>query len=202
MKVYVETNWLLDLTLEQERISTSSLVKELAKEEKICLCMPELSIVEAGQKITRRRIKRDELERKLRQERQELIRSRDERYRSQAKAIEQDIRRLREISEFEMKRFNVTVRDISKILTWLHLDDDSLQKGFDFENQYDLDKFDALIYAVIRFDAALDKSSEKCFVDYDSDFEDPALKQDMANFSITLLNSPESVEGFLRSKVC
>ncbi|HIE29329.1 TPA: hypothetical protein EYP66_18820 [Candidatus Poribacteria bacterium] len=40
MKVYVETNWLLDLALEQERIQASSFVLELAKDNKVRLCLP------------------------------------------------------------------------------------------------------------------------------------------------------------------
>ncbi len=52
MKVYVETNWLLDLSLEQERIQASSFVVELAKDKKVHLCLPEISLVEADQKIT------------------------------------------------------------------------------------------------------------------------------------------------------
>jgi len=93
------------------------------------------------------------------------------------------------------------VKDISKFITWLHLDDNSLQKSFELENDYELDRHDALIYAVIRADASKEKRSEKCFIDYDADFKAPALKRDMEVSGITLLNSPESVEGFLRSKL-
>ncbi|MFQ6043283.1 MAG: hypothetical protein ACE5PV_20720 [Candidatus Poribacteria bacterium] len=79
MKVYVETNWLLDLALEQERIQASSFVVELAKDNKVRLCLPEISLVEADQKIVRRRLQREALIHQLRQERRELIRSRDAR---------------------------------------------------------------------------------------------------------------------------
>ncbi|MFQ6041775.1 MAG: hypothetical protein ACE5PV_13030 [Candidatus Poribacteria bacterium] len=202
MKVYVETNWLLDLTLEQERIRASSFVVELAKDKKICLSLPEISLVEADQKIVRRKLQRDALIHQLRQEGQELKRSRDARYQTQATAIDGDIRRLEAISEFERENFDATVRDISKFLTWLRFDDDSLQKSFGFEENYELARLDALIYAIIRTDAASDKASEKCFIDYDGDFNNPALKRDMAELGITLLSSPESLVGFLRSKVC
>lgn len=201
MKVYVETNWLLDLTLEQERIRASSFVVELAKDKKIRLSLPEISLVEADQKIVRRKLQRDALIHQLQQEGRELKRSRDARYQTQATAIDDDIRRLAAISEFERENFDVTVKDISKFLTWLRFDDDSLQESFDFEDDYELARLDALVYAIIRADAASDKAGEKCFIDYDGDFNNPALKQDMAGLGITLLSSPESVVGFLRSKV-
>ncbi len=202
MKVYVETNWLLDLALEQERIRASSFVVKLAKDKKVHLFLPEISLVEADQKIVRRRLQRETLIENLRQEGRELIRSRDARYQLQAAVIDQDIFQLRDISDFERQHFNATVRDISKFLTWLHLDDDSLQKSFDFEEHYDLNRLDALVYAVIRADAASDLASEKCFIDYDGDFKEPELKRDMTGIGITLLSSPESVVGFLRNKVC
>ena len=137
----------------------------------------------------------------MRQEGRELERSRDARYQVQAAAIEDDIRRLAGISEFERENFDAMVRDVSKFLTWLRFDDDSLQKSFDFEEDYELARLDALVYAVIRADAVSDKANEKCFIDYDGDFKDSALKQDMAGLGITLLSSPESVVGFLKSKV-
>jgi len=196
MKVYVETNWLLDLTLEQERIRASSFVVELAKDKKIRLSLPEISLVEADQKIVRRELQRDFLIHQLRQEGRELIRSRDARYQTQAAAIDDDISRLLEISAFEREHFDATVRNISKFLTWLRFDDDILQKSFDFEDDYELARLDALVYAVIRADAISDKASEKCFIDYDGDFNDPALKRDMAGLGITLLGSPESEDWF------
>lgn len=201
MKVYVETTWLLDLALEQERMQASSFVLELAKDKKILLCLPEISLVEADQKIVRRRLQREALINQLYQEGRELIRTRDAMYQSQAAAIDQDISQLRYISDFEREHFDATVRDISKFLTWLHLDDDSLQKSFNFENHYELSRLDALVYAVVRADAASDLASEKCFIDYDGDFKDSELKRDMTRLGITLLSSPESAEGFLKSKV-
>jgi predicted nucleic acid-binding protein len=219
MKVYVETNWLLDLALEQERIKASSFVAELAKDNKIRLYLPEISLVEADQKIVRRRLQREILIENLRQEGRELVRIRDTRYQAQAAAIDHDIFQLRDISDFEREHFNAIVRDISRFLTWLHLDNDSLQKSFDFENNYELSRLDALIYAVIRADATSDLASDKCFIDYDGHFKNPELKRDMTGPGIILLSSPESVcfahrrlritvenflksvENFLKSKV-
>jgi len=202
MKVYVETNWLLDLALEQERIQASSFVVELAKDKKIQLYLPEISLIEADQKIVRRKLQREILIENLQQEERELKRGRNTRYQAQAAAIGKDITRLIEISEFEREHFNKTVRDISKFLTWLHLDDDCLQKSFDFEERYALNRLDALIYAVIRADAASDLATEKCFIDYDGHFKNPELKLDMTGLGITLLGSPEGVENFLRSRLC
>jgi len=160
MKVYVETNWLLDLALEQERIRASSFVLELAKNSKIRLYLPEICLVEAEQKIVRRRLQRETLIENLQSEGRELIRNCDAMYQSQAAAIDQDIIQLRRISDFEREHFNATVRNISKFLTWLHLDDNSLQKSFDFDENYALNRLDALIYAVIRADAASDLATE------------------------------------------
>jgi len=202
MKVYVETNWLLDLSLEQERIQASSFVIELARDKKICLCLPEISLVEADQKIVRRKLQREILIENLRQEGRELKRVRDAMYQAQAAAIEEDITRLIEISDFEREHFDATVRDISKSLTWLHLDDDSLQKSFDFEEHHGLNRLDALVYAVVRADAVSAPASEKCFIDYDGDFSDTGLKRDMRVLGIKLLGSPESAENFLRREFC
>ena len=202
MKVYVETNWLLDLVLEQERIQSSSFVVELAKDKKIQLYLPEISLIEADQKIVRRKLQREILIENLQQEERELKRVRNTRYQSQAAAIGKDITRLIEISEFEREHFNKTVRDISKFLTWLHFGDDSLQNSFDFEKNYELSRLDALIYAVIRTDAASDLATEKCFIDYDGHFKNPELKLDMVGLGITFLSSPMSVENFLRSQIC
>ena len=202
MKVYVETNWLLDLALEQERIQASSFVLELAKNSKIRLYLPEICLVEADQKIVRRKLQRETLIENLRNEGRELIRSHDARYQLQAAAINQDIFQLRDISDFEREHFDTTVRNISKFLTWLHFGNGSLQNSFDLENNYELSRLDALIYAVIRTDAASDLATEKCFIDYDGHFKNPELKLDMVGLGITFLSSPMSVENFLRSQIC
>ncbi len=201
MRVYAETNWLLDLVFQQERFTASSFVLSLAQDRKIDLCLPEIVVWEGNHKVERRNAQRDVIIKQLKQEKREFSRSQDALYQSRVASLEIEIQELDNISAIERKRFDLIIEELLPIAIWLHLSQDIWARCLDLQEQHELKQTDALIYAIIRADAALHPDIAKCFIDYDRAFSDPALKQDMSALGITLLASSDAVTGFLQSRL-
>ena len=201
MRVYAETNWLLDLVFQQERFAASSFVLSLAQDRKIDLCLPEIIVWEGNQKVERRNAQRSDTIKGLRDQRREFSRSQNPFYQSRSASLQVEIDELGTISGIEHKRFDQLIDELLPIATWLHLSQDIWAKCLDLQDQHELKQTDALIYAIIRADAALRPDVEKCFIDYDGAFSDPTLKQDMSALGMTLLASSDAVTGFLQSRL-
>ena len=75
MIVYVETNFILELALEQEQHQAANQILELVERGKLEFAFPGFSISESLSKITRQRIERDNLHNSLVKIRRELKRS-------------------------------------------------------------------------------------------------------------------------------
>ncbi len=170
MRVYAETNWLLDLVFQQERFVASSFVLSLAEERKIDFCLPEIIVWEGNQKAERRNAQRGDTIKQMRRESREFGRSQNPLYQSQSTALEVEARELNDISDIERGCFDQTITAILPIVTWLHLSQEIWADCLDFQDRYAIKRTDALIYAVIRADAALRPNVGKCFIDYDRGF--------------------------------
>ncbi|MBI1925327.1 hypothetical protein HYR99_13880, partial [Candidatus Poribacteria bacterium] len=176
MRVYAETNWLLDLVFQQERFVASSFVLSLAEERKIDLCLPEIIVWEGNQKVERRNAQRGDTIKQMRRESREFGRSQDPLYQFRSDSLKVEIRELVNISDIERGGFDQTITAILPIVTWLHLSQEIWGNCLDLQDRYAMKRTDALIYAVIRADAALHPNVGKCFIDYDRIFDTPGLK--------------------------
>ncbi|MBI1922949.1 hypothetical protein HYR99_01730 [Candidatus Poribacteria bacterium] len=176
MRVYAETNWLLDLVFQQERLEASSFVLLLAQDSKIDLCLPELIVWEGNQKVERRNAQRGDTIKQMRRESREFNRSQNPLYQSRSTQLDREFRELESISDLERDRFDQIIMEIFPIVTWLHLSQEIWADCLDLQDRYAMKRTDALIYAVIRADAALHPNVGKCFIDYDRIFDTPGLK--------------------------
>ncbi len=150
MRVYAETNWLLDLIFQQERFAASSFVLSLAQDRKIALCLPEVIVWEGNHKVDRRNAQRDITVEQLDKERREFSRSRNPLYQSRVTSLEIELEELDTISSIERARFDKIVEDLFPIATWLHLSQDIWTSCFDLQDQYEMKRIDALIYAKVK----------------------------------------------------
>jgi len=201
MRIYAETNWLLDLTFQQERFAASAFVLSLAQSHQIDLCLPEIIVGEGDQKVERRNAQRRTIIEGLGRERREFGRSQEALYQARYVSLEPEIEGFKSISDLERRRFDQIIEELLPIATWLHLSQEIWVKCFDLQDGYGLKRTDALIYAIICADAALHPDVEKCLINYDRVFDDPELKQEMSRLGITLLASAEAVTGFLQSRI-
>ena len=133
-------------------------------------------------------------------ESREFGRSQEALYQDLSASLEVEARRFKGISDLERTRFDQISPEIHPVMTWLYLSDEIWVSGLDFQAQYRLKQADALIYAIIRADAALHPDVEKCLINYDRGFDNAELKPDMRNLGITLLGSADAVTGFLQSR--
>ena len=76
MKVYVETNFVLELTLEQEQHAECETILDLAEKARIGLSIPAFCFAEPFETMRRRRNEREDLKKKLERESRELRRMR------------------------------------------------------------------------------------------------------------------------------
>lgn len=120
MRVYAETNWLLDLVFQQERFAASSFVLSLAQSRKIDLCLPEFIVWEGNQKVERRIVERGTIIKQLQGESREFGRSQEAAYQTRSASLEVEAYRLEDISIVERARFDQIIPEIHPIVMWLY----------------------------------------------------------------------------------
>jgi hypothetical protein len=201
MKVYAETSWMLDIVFQQERFEGSNLVLSLAQERKIELCLPEIIVWEGNQKVERRNAQRRNTIDLLHKERREFTRSQNPLYLSRSEALRVEIQELTRISVMESEHFDELVEELLPIARWLHLDQNIWVSLPNLQEEYELTRMDALIYATIRADAVANPDVERCFISYDQVFDKTAIKRDMNSLGITPLASTDAVTGFLQNRL-
>ena len=179
MNVFVETNFVLELALEQQESQSCEKLLELAGKHDIRLWIPAYSLIEPHETLTRRHRDRESLRSAISSELTQLARSATM---AQRASTSQDVvKLLAESLETESKQLDDVKQKILATAELLPLDASVLAKGSDYQNKYDLSAQDAVVYASIRTKLEGDHAVESCFISRDSgDFDDPDLRQDLA----------------------
>lgn len=198
MKIYVETNFVLELALlqEQER-SCDEIVKD-CESGKATLVVPACSIAEASAALEIRKKKRRELAQSLGQELHQFGRSETNAPRLQdlremttllVESIDLDATRL---SDVALRLFN-----IAEVIP---LAVQTLRRGEEFQSAFDLKPPDALVLASIFEHLGDQTETPSWFANRDSDFKDPKITQLLTNRRCKLIGRFDHALAALRGE--
>lgn len=150
MIVYVETNFILELALEQDQHNAADKILELVKSDKIELAFPGFSISESLSKVTRKRIERDKFYNSLKELLDELKRSAP----YQQLVIDLDPVRalLQETIGTEKDRLLSALERILKVGRVLELDISSFSRALTYKDRLTTRIEDSIVYSVIISD--------------------------------------------------
>lgn len=177
MKLYVETNFVLTLALEQEHAGFDECTRmlELAEDDALELVLPAFALYEANHALVGKRRRREQVRRDLERELRDIQRSREF---SGSTALAASFMEILVTSAGNAeKRFNDVGQRLLTTARLLPLSADIVQRGLDhvMRSAPDLAFPDAVVYASIMTD--LEGSDEpSCFVTTNSkDFGSPDI---------------------------
>ena len=188
MNIFVETNFVIEVALEQQEVAACEALLQLAAEHRIRLLVPAYSFVEPHETFTRRHNDREALRSRMSNELAQLARSTPL---TERVAASQDlVKLLVDSTEYETTRLDEVKQRIWAIAEVLPLDLPALQSAADCQRRFDLSAQDAMVYASIRAQLQSDHTAESCFVSRNpGDFDNPDLRQDLAGFSCKYFSS-------------
>jgi hypothetical protein len=188
VNIFVETNFVIEVALEQQEVTACEVLLQLAAEHRIRLLVPAYSFVEPHETFTRRHIDREALRSRMSNELAQLARSTPL---TERVAASQDlVKLLVDSAEYETTRLDEVKQRIWAISEVLPLDLTVLQSATDCQRRFDLSAQDAVVYASIRAQLQNDRAPESCFVSRNpGDFDNPDLRQDLAALNCKYFSS-------------
>jgi hypothetical protein len=172
MTVYVESNFVLEHSLQQEECDSCAEIIKLASNGRITLAVPAFSLAEphiaiAGKEKARARLSND-----LRAQLGELGRSRP--HRSVPATFEALASVLIARAEFERDGVRDAISEILRAADVIALDGTVLRSAADLQDEFGMSGQDAIVLASVLAHLDAHKPPESCFLNRNSkDFDDP-----------------------------
>src|SRR5579862_3327251 len=191
MTVYVESNFVIELALEQEQCESCEKIVDLARSGQISLIVPAFSLAEPHQAIALKEKARNRLSNDLRHHLSELGRSRP--YRSVPDEYRALVRVLILSAERErdgLQRAVSTLLDSAQVLV---LDATVLSSARAIEAEFALSGQDAIVLASVLQHLRNTAPEESCFLNRNSrDFDDPDIREKLGELHCEYFGQFES----------
>lgn len=136
MNIYVETNFVLELTFQQEQFTSCEQILQLCEAGSAKLVIPAYSLAEPHEKLTRQAKSRRDLQQVLNTELQQLLRTTP--YSSRISSIQDIASLLVQSNEDERQRFIQCRERLLKVAEVIELTASVLTKAAADEAPYDL----------------------------------------------------------------
>jgi predicted nucleic acid-binding protein len=191
VNVFVESNFVLELALEQQESPSCEKLVDLASVKLIRLLLPAYSFIEPHETLIRRQFNRRALRSQVANELAQLTRSKP--LTERAAASQEIVNLLAESDEYETRRIEKMKQRLYLVGEVLPLDLNVLRSAAECQADYDLSPQDAIVYASIRARLQLDHASRSCFVSRNPrDFDDADLLRDLESLNCKYLSSFET----------
>lgn len=179
MSVCVESNFVLELVLEQEQSESCVELLEMAEAGAIRLVLPAYSIVEPYETLGRHHRDRKRIRTDLTNELGQLSRSATAAAHSQASA--DVLALLMESANVETRRIAHFRERLCAVATIAPLTVDILHAASSYQLEHDLSAQDAVVYASVIAHLRSEKADGSVFVSRNSsDFDDPDIRTELS----------------------
>ena len=186
MNIYVETNFVLELALDQEQRESCEQILSLCEEGEAQLVIPAYSLAEPYETLTRRHVKRKQMKTDLDQEVRQLTRT--ALYMRRLSDLQSVTTLLIDSANDEAKRLDDTRSRLLKISEIIPLTAQILGEATRGQKVYDLSPQDALVYASVLQHRRQDISAQGCFLNRNSrDFDNPDIVEELNKYNCKLL---------------
>ncbi len=200
MNIYVETNFILELTFEQEQCSSCEQILQLCEAGKATLVIPAYSLAEPHEKLSRQARSRRELQQSLDAELRQLLRTTS--YASRIKSIQDIATLMIQSNEEERHRFVQCRERFLKAGEIVALNADILGEAASYETTYDLTPQDALVYASVITHLRQDVPEQACFLNRNSkDFDSPDIIEELRQLNCRMIPRFDRGYSFIQSQL-
>jgi predicted nucleic acid-binding protein len=200
MNIYVETNFILELVLEQEQYAICEKILEICESKKANLIIPAYSLLEPHEKLIRQANEHLKLQELFNTELRELSLTKS--YQNRLDSIE-NMRSLivqsnQEISE----NFAKYRKNLLKVAEIIPLNADILFQATSAEENYNLSPQDALVYVSVLKHFQKNKPQEACFLNRNwKDFKTPDIVDELQSLNCKMFDKFDGGYKFLQSKL-
>jgi predicted nucleic acid-binding protein len=188
VNVFAETNFVVEVALEQQEAAFCEAFLKLAEQRAIRILLPSYSFVEPHEMLTRRHRERESLRSRVSNELVQLARSTP--FAERVAASQEIVNLLVDSAEYETRRIQQIKERLWKLGEVLPLDLAVLKSAAECQNKFNLTPQDAVVYASIRARLQADHAAPSCFVSRNpGDFDDPDLRQDLVALNCKYFSS-------------
>ena len=176
MDIYVESNFVLEIALEQEQHESCRRLVELPESGEARLIIPAYSLVEPYERIIRYARVRTKVANDLANEVKQLSRSKP--YRDETDALQQVTSLLVRSLQEEKDRFRRTVNKLLTVAEIIPLQVQILIDADRYQIEHDLSVQDSVVYSFVLSHLSASTAVDKCFLNKDrKDFDDPDIEE-------------------------
>lgn len=180
MRVYVESNFVLELALRQEQAAVAEEILVRAERRQIELAFPSISLSEPFSTITHRARTRENLSTRFNEQVRDLLRS--SMHQQDAAALEPIAGILAQVGEREMDLLVSTVNRLLVTGIVIQIDQAIFRNAIRYRNDFDFSEQDATIYASVLSHLAQSRSAgPHLFISRDKHFSDPKIASELGH---------------------
>lgn len=188
MRVYVESNFVLEAALAQEQAAACGKILDLAEQRSVDLFLPAFCLAEPYHTLGGRHIQRQELSQRLGRELQQLSRSAP--LTEQTNAHREAVAFLTRVGEDEALRHRQATKRLLTSAQLLPLDREVIERSWDLELNHDLTGPDAIVLASVLMHLERARSGDSLFLTKNAkDFEDPDIVANLTAQDCALLTN-------------
>jgi predicted nucleic acid-binding protein len=197
VSVVVESNFVLELVLEQEQSASCIELLEMAEAGAIQLIVPAYSIMEPYETLGRRHRDRKKIRTDLNTELAQLSRSSTAAAYVQASA--DVLALLIDSADAETQKIAELRQRLCAAATIIPLTIDILVAASAYQVQHDLSPQDAVVYASVIAHLTADAPAEGCFISRNSsDFDDPDIRAELSALACKYLTRFDAAVEYLK----
>lgn len=200
MIAYVESNFILELALEQEESVPAEELLALGESRAIELSIPSFCLSEPFSATTRKGNVRNALQEPLLQQIRELRRSR--RHQEVAARLNDAVADFRAVTEREMAALEAVLTRIMRAAAIVPMDTNVYAASLLYKSRFGMSAQDAIVLASVIGDLRQrDVTEEKCFVSRNArDFADPDIASELRAFNCRYISRFADAVAFVRSR--
>lgn len=198
MRVYAESNFVLEVVLEQEQHAGCAELIHLAEQGRIELSIPAFSLFEPFTTLYRRQRERHELHDRL--QRELTLIGRTKAFSDEASASTLPALLVRSAQEAS-SRFAAVQERLLRVVRILPLTSDVFAAAREAQTTHGLELHDAIVFASVFGDLEA-KPAESCFLNRNKkDFDDPTIVANLQARNCKMLGSFEDGARFVLAKL-
>lgn len=186
MKIYVESNFVLELAFRQEQHASCDKILSLCEENSIDLILPAYSLVEPIETLRRRQNKRRKIQRDLEKELTQITRSSS--FAEQSDDLDRFTALLTQSAQEDMRNFELVRTHLLDLADVIDLDTQVLKDASRYERDYRFPKQDAIVLSSVLLHLSRREVRQSYFLNKNSkDFDDKNVLEQLSNFNCELI---------------
>lgn len=186
MKVYVETNFVLEIAFLQEQHLSCDKILNLCEQKRIELILPAYSLVEPIQTLRRRQKKRRSIKKGLEEELDQITRSSS--FSNQSDEFYRFTGLLTQSADEDIKNFEFVRTRLLNSAEVISIDTQVLKNASSHERDYGFSEQDAIVYSSVLLHLRQCEIQHSYFLNRDfKDFDDKSVQEQLSSFDCELI---------------